>query len=285
MTNDTQYIDGMSHKSANVDAQEVTEEELKAINEYALSPLTAEDVFTFKLTMCDNEVDRDYECFSLNALRQLKELYIGKTIIKDHNPTAVNQVARIYATELIQDESKTTKTGEPYTRLVARCYMVKTPENESLITEIKAGIKKEVSVGCSVATVKCSVCGTNPREGRCRHIKGKEYNANGVKSQCVHILDGATDAYEVSLVAIPAQRNAGACKQYTKDEPDPEEEKPTGEENTEGEENIDDTTAPGNVENNDDEEKTNTENKDSEFDLEIKALESFIFTQKSKEDF
>lgn len=257
-------INDMLHKSANVDAQEVTEEELKAINNYTLSPLTAEDVFTFKLTMCDNEVDRDYECFSLNALRQLKELYIGKTIIKDHSNRSSDQVARIYATELVQDESKTTKTGEPYTRLVARCYMVKTPENETLITEIKAGIKKEVSVGCSVATVKCSVCGTNPREGRCRHIKGKEYTANGVKSQCVHILDGATDAYEVSFVAIPAQRNAGSCKQYDHDD--------TGQ----GEnDDIVDNSA-----------ETNTENKDfNELDLEIKAVESFIFTQKSKEDF
>lgn len=258
MTND------MLHKSADVDAQEVTDEELKAINEYTLSPLTAENVFTFKITMCDNEVDRDFECFSLNALHQLKELYTGKTIIRDHNPTAVNQVARIYATELIQDESKTTKTGEPYTRLVARCYMVKTPENESLITEIKAGIKKEVSVGCSVATVKCSICGSNPRVTRCRHIKGKEYNSNGVKSQCVHILDGATDAYEVSLVAIPAQRNAGACKQFE----------------------ADDTGQTGNGDIVDNSAETNTENKDfNELDLEIKAVESFIFTQKSKEDF
>ena len=258
MTND------MLHNSANVDAQEVTDEELEAINKYTLSPLTAEDVFTFKLTMCDNEVDRDYECFSLNALRQLKELYTGKTIIRDHNPTAVNQVARIYATELVQDVGKTTATGEPYTRLVARCYMVKTPENETLITEIKAGIKKEVSVGCSVATVKCSVCGTNPRETRCRHIKGKEYTVDGVKSPCVHILDGATDAYEVSFVAIPAQRNAGSCKQYEHDD--------TGQ--TDDEDIVDNSA------------ETNTENKDfNELDLEIKAVESFIFTQKSKEDF
>lgn len=254
----------MLHKSANVDAQEVTDGELEAINKYTLHPLKAEDVFTFKLTMCDNEVDRDFECFSLNALRQLKELYIGKTIIKDHNYTSNNQIARIYATELVQDEGKTTKTGEPYTRLVAKCYIIKIPENESFIAELNAGIKKEVSVGCSVATVKCSVCGTNPRETRCRHIKGKEYTVNGVKSQCVHILDGATDAYEVSFVAIPAQRNAGACKQFEADD--------TGQ--TENDEIVDNSA------------ETNTENKDfNELDLEIKAVESFIFTQKSKEDF
>lgn len=270
MSKDTDYINGALYKSAEVDAQDVTEEELKAINDYTLYPLTVENVFTFKLTLCDNEVDRDDECFSLKALKQLKKLYTGKTIIKDHNPSAVNQVARVYATELVQDETKTTKLGEVYTRLVARCYMVKTPENESLITEIKAGIKREVSVGCSVSTVKCSVCGSDTRVTRCRHLKGKDYTVNGVKSRCIHILDNATDAYEASFVAIPAQRNAGACKQYENDDENPEETP----------EKIDD-----NVETS--EETPNTENKDSARDLDnqIKALESFIFIEKFKEDF
>ena len=121
-------IKGLVCKSANVESQEVTEEDLKKINKLTLSPLSAEEVFTFKVIMGDNELDdRNYEPFNLNALKDLKRLYVGKTMIKDHRRTADNQIARIYDTELVQeDTSKFTGAGEIYTQLIAKCYMVKT---------------------------------------------------------------------------------------------------------------------------------------------------------------
>jgi hypothetical protein len=122
-------------------------------------PLKAEDVFTFKLVLCDNEVDRDYERFSAKALEGLRKLFLGKTGIKDHRWSADNQVARIYATEVVKDEKTVTKAGEMYAQLVAYCYMVKTAGNADLIAEIKGGIKKEVSVGCSMRRCTCSICG------------------------------------------------------------------------------------------------------------------------------
>ena len=36
------------------------EAELAAINRFAKSPLRAEEVYTFSLRLCDNEVDRDW---------------------------------------------------------------------------------------------------------------------------------------------------------------------------------------------------------------------------------
>ena len=44
-----------------------------------------------------------------------------------------------------------TEADEPLIKLIAHCYMVKTDTNADLIAEIKAGIKKEVSVGFSTA--------------------------------------------------------------------------------------------------------------------------------------
>ena len=151
---------GMIEKAAHLEPQEVTEAELKAINKYALEPLTADQVFTFKAVLCDNELDRTYERFNLKALQDLKKLFLGKTVIKDHRRTADNQVARIYSTELVQSE-KATQSGELYTQLVAHCYMVKTAGNADLIAEIKGGIKKEGSVGCAVTSSICSICGTD----------------------------------------------------------------------------------------------------------------------------
>lgn len=207
-------VPGMIQKAASLAAHEVTAADLKAINKYALEPLKAEDVFTFKAVLCDNEVDRDYERFSLKALQDLKKLFQGKTCIKNHIPTADNQVARIYSTELIQSE-KVTKSGELYTQLVAHCYMVRTASNADLIAEIKGGIKKEGSVGCSVSGSICSICGTDNAKSYCRHFRGRSYEKEGGPQVCTFTLTGAKDAYEFSFVAVPAQRNAGTTKSYT----------------------------------------------------------------------
>lgn len=205
---------GMIQKAASLDAQELTEAELKAINKHTLEPLKAEDVFTFKAVLCDNEVDRTHERFTLKALQDFQKLFVGKTVIKDHAHRADNQVARIYATELVQG-TKTTKSGELYTQLVAHCYMVKTASNADLIAEIKAGIKKEGSVGCAVSHVYCSICGTDNAQAYCRHWPGKSYDKEGGPQVCTFTLDGGRDAYEFSLVAVPAQKAAGVSKSYT----------------------------------------------------------------------
>lgn len=205
---------GLIHKAASLGTQEVTEAELRAINKYTLEPLTADQVFTFRAVLCDNELDRDHERFSLKALKDLKTLFLGKTVISDHAWKSANQVARIYSTELVQTETAT-GSGELYTQLVARCYMVKTESNADLITEIKAGIKKEGSIGCAVSSAICSICGTDNAKSYCRHWPGKSYDKEGGPAVCTFTLAGAQDAYEFSLVAVPAQKAAGVSKSYT----------------------------------------------------------------------
>lgn len=205
---------GYVAKAASLSAHEVTAEDLKAINKYTLEPLTAEEVFVFRAVLCDNDVDRQYERFTLKALQDLQKLFLGKTVIKDHYHSADNQVARIYATEL-ETGTKIMPSGEPYTRLMAKCYMVRTASNSDLIAEIKGGIKKEGSVGCSITSSICSICGTDNAKSYCRHWPGKSYDKEGGKVLCTFTLGGAKDAYEFSLVAVPAQRAAGVSKSYT----------------------------------------------------------------------
>lgn len=207
-------VPGLVSKATQLSAGEVTEEQLKAINKYTLEPLKAEDVFTFKAVLCDNEVDRDFERFSQKALQDMQKLFLGKTVIKDHNARADNQVARIYATELVHG-SKTLKNGETYTQLVAHCYMAKTASNADLITDIKAGIKKEGSVSCSVSSSICSICSTDNAKNYCRHFRGRSYEKEGGAQVCTFTLAAVKDAYEFSLVAVPAQKAAGTSKSYT----------------------------------------------------------------------
>lgn len=206
---------GVVLKSASVESCEVTDDDLKKINKFTLSPLTADEVFVFKTVVGDNEIDdRNNEPFSLNALKDLKKLYIGKTVIKDHRRSADNQVARIFDTELVQDNSKLTGENEPYTKLITKQYMLKTSKNEDLIKEIKAGIKKEVSTGIRAKHAYCSICGTDNTKTYCPHWGGREYDTKVGKKRCYFILDGAKEAYELSLVAVPAQPRAGTTKNY-----------------------------------------------------------------------
>ena len=246
---DTQKVleEGIICKSAGLENQEVTDDELKKINKFTLAPLKADEVFTFKLILGDNGLDdRNYEPFNLNALKDLKKLYVGKTMIKDHKRTADNQIARIYDTELQQDSSKLTGAGEIFTKLIAKCYMVKTEKNADLIAEIKAGIKKEVSTSCRPKHAYCSICGVDNMKDYCIHYWGKEYETQDGKKICYFTLDGAKEAYEVSFVAVPAQPRAGTTKNY-------------------GGKEI---------------KKETDKNEEAEINLKIKNLASFLFLEK-----
>ena len=66
----------------------VTAEELARINRFAKKELRAEEVYTFAVKLCDNEVDRDFERFDRAALEKLSELFVGRTGIFDHSWSA-----------------------------------------------------------------------------------------------------------------------------------------------------------------------------------------------------
>lgn len=193
-------------KAASLKGLEIKDDDILKINNYTLEEVTAEQVFCFKIAICDNQIDRTFERFSDEALEKMLELFKGKTIIKDHNRVSDNQVARIYDTYL--------ETVGGVTSLIAKCYMIKTASTESLIEEIKAGIKKEVSVCLSLKSAVCSICGTDNAEKLCRHFPGRKYEKKGKEEVCHFVLDSPEDAYEVSFVAVPAQREAGVRKDY-----------------------------------------------------------------------
>ena len=180
-------------------------EDLALINTMTRRALGEEEVYTFAVRLCDNEIDRDMERFDEDTLEQLGKLFVGVSGVFDHQWSARGQAARIYRTEVVR-EASLTGDGRPYCWLKGWAYMMRTEENEALIAEIDGGIKREVSVGCAVEQVVCSLCGE--KLGECAHEKGEEYNGQ----VCHGILQGATDAYEWSFVAVPAQKKAGVVK-------------------------------------------------------------------------
>lgn len=185
-------------------------EDLELINRLSRKTLSEDEVYIFPVKLCDNEVDRDNEAFTVETLKELSELFIGKTGISDHSMRSCDQSARVFKTWIEEESGRKTKCGEQYTCLKAKAYMVRTTGNEDLIKEIDAGIKKEVSVSCSVKGHTCSVCGKET----CQHIRGRKYG----DKLCYTLLTQATDAYEWSFVAVPAQIEAGVTKAYKREE-------------------------------------------------------------------
>lgn len=175
-----------------------TAAQLEAINGQAKGTLTQEQVYVFSLRLCDDQVDRDGERFDTAALPVLAKLFIGKTGIVDHKWSSDAQVARIFATEVVQED------GVSYIK--AWAYIRRGGHADEVIADIEAGIKKEVSVGCSMGRSICSICGSD--YGTCGHMKGEHYDG----TLCCAILQEPMDAYEFSFVAVPAQRDAGVLK-------------------------------------------------------------------------
>ena len=189
-------------KEAQVEKQTAAAEEMEAINRYTLRELSAEEVFTFRLAACDNQVDRDNERFSDRTLEELAQLYPGKPVLLDHTWSAKDQTARVYGAHVEEDG---VRAGVK--RLILRCYIPRLNSTQRAIEAIETGLRKECSVGCAVKRNLCSICGELYYEN-CLHIRGQEYNGQ----RCHVVLDGAEDAYEVSMVAVPAQREAGVVK-------------------------------------------------------------------------
>lgn len=193
-----------------ISKSKATPDDLAKISTFARREMSEDELYIFNVALCNNDIDRDNECFSVNALKELAPMFVGKTGISDHSMRSADQRARIFDTWVERVDGEKTAGGEPLYRLMAKVYMLNNEQNASLIADIDAGIKKEVSVSCSMGSAVCSICGKDKRHEGCTHIAGKMYG----DKMCFITLDDASDAYEFSFVAVPAQRDAGVTKSF-----------------------------------------------------------------------
>lgn len=187
------------------------ERDLPLIRQQAKAELQSEDIYTCRILLADNEVDRDLEQFSTAALSKMAELYPGKPGIRDHSWSSHEQIARVYRAEA-EKTAKKNGVGEQLVELLADVYILRAG-NEKLIADIEGGILKEVSVGVGCRAPVCTVCG-QPRY-MCEHIPGREYDGQ----KCWYRIDEVQDVFEFSFVAVPAQRGAGVRKSYDPHDP------------------------------------------------------------------
>lgn len=187
-------------KAAQLQKAVIGQTELALINRQTLRPFNAEELYVFRLAACDSQVDRDFERFTPETLRQLAKLFTGRPVLLDHLWSAEKQTARVY--DAACEES------DGVTQLILHCYTLRTEKNADTIAAIDGGILRECSVGLAVRRAVCSICGADQSKALCEHIPGRSYGG----AVCHMDLEDAADAYEVSLVAVPAQREAGVLK-------------------------------------------------------------------------
>lgn len=153
----------------------------------------------FTLRSADMAVDRSYEHFEEKALKTMARMSVDKAFLIDHDWSTYSHIGKIF--------DATVKNGA----LWQKVYLLNDDFNRKVIKNILAGIFNKVSVGFGIDLryMQCDSCG----EGKsyysyeCDHYAGTD--------DCTITIKDITDYYEVSLVPIPAQRDAGIRRTVT----------------------------------------------------------------------
>ena len=121
----------------------LTEQDLSQINALARKELTAEEVYTFPVRLCDNEVDRDFERFSRKSLETLAGLFVGKSGLFDHQWTAMGPDSPALQGGGHRGWPADDHCGEPLCYLKGWAYMLRSEQTEPLIAQIEAGSRRK----------------------------------------------------------------------------------------------------------------------------------------------
>lgn len=181
------------------------EEALTEINKNTLNPLTLDDVFIFKVKLCDSTVDREYDRLTESFLKEFTAKSQSLVGLYNHNWGEVEkQQIRLFKALYIDDD-----INIPYVLGYAYTLM----KNYELIENINSGILKECSIGFNSEGHKCSICGADMLNGVCEqgHELGNLYDGN----LCYRLIEHCVDSLEFSLVSVPANKNAGIIKTLT----------------------------------------------------------------------
>ncbi len=143
--------------------------------------------------------------------------FIGRSLFLNHNSgSPLNAIGKVLDAYPVIDD----KTGEKYIECLAKIDAVAHPE---LARQIESGILDAVSMGCSVESSQCSVCGHtiySDQDQKCHHMSkglGQEYHAEldfpeiGIKkgsSVKAFAVNRGLNFTELSVVNVPAWSNA-----------------------------------------------------------------------------
>lgn len=192
----------------------VSEEDLQLINQrYALAPLSEDQVYVRRLAVCNDAYDRTGERFPRFYLERFAQTLPGKPLLAHHNKGQF-PLGRFYKAEVLTEPGE--EGGPPVTWLYCWAYLVRTPGNEEIRTQVDAGVYSHVSIGFRWADLTCDLCSRSYFQGDCPHVIDREYD--GRRCTATYAGDPArVEAIEASLVYLGAQYGAVVTKSDDRD--------------------------------------------------------------------
>lgn len=176
-----------------IDSKYISDNDMKQINKNTRKDFTRDDIYAFEITLCDSELDADYEAISKDCLYKLKDLSLGSSGFLTSDIMA--RIFDTYIEKVFISRSNSILAEETY-KLKAKAYVFKNAITEEELNHILN--HPEISVGFSVKRRVCSICGSSEC---CKHIKGQKYiDEAGIKQLCYNLLNDPTDFYEWSVV-------------------------------------------------------------------------------------
>lgn len=176
-----------------IDSKYISDNDMKQINKNTRKNFTRDDIYAFEITLCDSELDADYEAISKDCLYKLKDLSLGSSGFLTSDIMA--RIFDTYIEKVFISRSNSILAEETY-KLKAKAYVFKNAITEEELNHILN--HPEISVGFSVKRRVCSICGSSECS---KHIKGQKYvDEAGIKQLCYNLLNDPTDFYEWSVV-------------------------------------------------------------------------------------
>ncbi len=167
------------------------ENDVAAVNRYALRNLSAEEYATFTLDLCNNQIDRHFSRFPEEELERINALVPGRPLMERHDLRGTLPRGRFFRSTLHQE-------GE-HLAVRPEVYVMRSAENRDFILNIEGGVYRETSIGFSFRLPECSVCGNDLRT--CDHVPGATYG----EQTCHFIMRDVLEVLEGSVVSSGSQ--------------------------------------------------------------------------------
>ncbi|OKP95394.1 hypothetical protein [Paenibacillus sp. P46E] len=184
-----------------------TADQLERINQLARVPLTEDETYVFPAKLVGDQIipSRFYR-LTPNFLRKMAiQAREGVSLLLDHSWANLGimtiPLGRTFDSRLQMDGDELALYADHYMKLGQEVGDIKI---DQIADGIDAGTIFDTSIGFTVTSQTCSICGQEYFGGNCPHIRGREYDT---KPCTVDINDG--DLMENSLVFDGAYPGAG----------------------------------------------------------------------------
>lgn len=184
-----------------------TPEQLAKINQLARVPLTEDEAYVFPAKLVgDQIIPRRFYRLTPDFLRKMAvQAREGVSLLLDHSWANMGvmtiPLGRTFDSRLQMDGDELALYADHYMKLGQEVGDIKI---DQIAEGIDAGTIFDTSIGFTVTSQTCSICGQEYFGGNCPHIRGREYDS---KLCTVDINDG--DLMENSLVFDGAYPGAG----------------------------------------------------------------------------